>query len=519
MTKEKTRGKILAVGLAALMIVSVLGILLATSGGSNGQSVSAAINNEVYLVPQDSSVPFCETADVEIRVNATAFMGGQIKILYESTCANVTNWVLNTADFPLGTWESSPPGEEWITFTALEALSGDYLIGTLTIHCVSEEECTTALDFIEDGATGSALFDDTGSQLPATWTDGTFKRTPTLPTVTGKSPVGSDIFVGSAVSVTFSEPMNEASAENAFSIVPDVAGSFSWAGNTLTFDPNDDLAYDTTYNVTVAGTAEDLAGNGLDGNENGSAEGSPVDDYTWSFATEVEVTYYTLTVSCDPAAGGSVALIPVQPPGGYEAGTPVELTATANEDYAFGSWSGDLGGSTNPDIIIMNSNKSVTANFVLFSAPGNVAVMGADPGVESITVSSIDLGEVDTTNMPGDIDPQEAYVVDSTGTGSFTLRFTGITSASQIVIYKVVDSTWTQIPPTAITVINATTIEVTMEVGDPILVFATPTGPPPPVGGDAFLPNRLLLLIPWIALGAAIVAAAVIVARRRRPQS
>jgi hypothetical protein len=339
----------------------------------------------------------------------------------------------------------------------------------------------------------------------------------TPPTVTDKSPMGSDIPVDSDISVTFSEPMNEASAENAFSIVPDVPGSFGWASNTLTFDPTTNLSHSTEYIITVAGTAEDLAGNGLDGNDNGSAEGSPADDYSWSFTTETAVTYYTLTVSGDPAAGGSVALTPEQPAGGYAAGTSVQLTATANEGYAFGSWSGALSGSTNPDTITMDSAKSVTANFVVLSAPENVDLTGADPGVESITVSSIDLGEVDTTNMPEDIEPQEAYVVSSTGTGSFTLRFTNIANAHSIVIYKVFDSTWTQIPATAITVIDATTIEVTMEVGDPILVFSKPTGAPPTVGGDAFLPNKLLLLMPWIGLAAAIIAgASLFVLKRRR---
>ena len=193
---------------------------------------------------------------------------------------------------------------------------------------------------------------------------------------------------------------------------------------------------------------------------------------------------YTLGVICDPIAGGSVTLEPPQPVGGYEADTSVELTATANTGYAFGSWSGDLTGSTNPDSIVMNSNKSVTANFVEFSAPGNVNVSRADAGVGSINVSSIDLSGVDTTNMPDGVEAQEAYVVDSTGTGSFTLRFTDITNASNIVLYKVVGTTWTQIPITAITVIDATTIEVTMEVGDPVLVFTLPTAAPsPPAGG------------------------------------
>jgi hypothetical protein len=131
----------------------------------------------VYLNPQDSSARFCETEDVEIWVNATEFQAGQMKLIYGSTCADVTNWVRNEDDFPIGTWDSDTPGEEWITFSALAPLTGDYLLGTLTIHCVCEEECTTVLEFVEDGTTGSALFNEMGSEIPTTWEDGTFDCT------------------------------------------------------------------------------------------------------------------------------------------------------------------------------------------------------------------------------------------------------------------------------------------------------------------------------------------------------
>ena len=79
--------------------------------------------------------------------------------------------------------------------------------------------------------------------------------------------------------------MNKASAEAAFSITPSVAGTFSWVGNTMTFTPITNLTHSTTYTVTISATATDMAGNGLDGNGNGIAEGSPIDDYTWSFTT------------------------------------------------------------------------------------------------------------------------------------------------------------------------------------------------------------------------------------------
>jgi Mg-chelatase subunit ChlD len=148
----------------------------AASKAAASALLAAAMQNEVSLVPHDSSAPFCNTTEVQVWVDATNFKAGQIKLTYDSTCADVTNWVANSADFPLATWESGTPAEEWITFSAPAAKTGSYLIGTLTIHCVSEEECTTALDFVEGGAMPSKLFDDWGKEITATWTDGTLRK-------------------------------------------------------------------------------------------------------------------------------------------------------------------------------------------------------------------------------------------------------------------------------------------------------------------------------------------------------
>jgi len=130
----------------------------------------------------------------------------------------------------------------------------------------------------DDGASG------TGSAE-----SNTFDLDTAPPTITGKSPIGSDVSVDSSITIAFSEPMDASSAESAFSISPTVPGSFSWTDDTMTFDPTTNLAYSTEYAVTIYGTAMDSAGNGLDGNENGIAEGSPADDYTWSFTTEAAV--------------------------------------------------------------------------------------------------------------------------------------------------------------------------------------------------------------------------------------
>ena len=83
-------------------------------------------------------------------------------------------------------------------------------------------------------------------------------------------------------------------------------------------------------------------------------------------ANYVAVPTYTLGTS---ATNGSVLL---NPPGGvYNTGTVVTVTANPKRGYVFGSWSGDLAGSTISTTLVMTGNKSVTANFSAFN--GDVA--------------------------------------------------------------------------------------------------------------------------------------------------
>jgi hypothetical protein len=167
--KKKTVTGIVALSLLVVIAAMVL--------------VAAVPENVVYIDPKDSSAPFCREKEVEIWANANDFYGGQINLMYDPTCANVTNWERNTTTFPLGGWVTLTDGEEWITFSALPPtalLTGEYMIGTLTIHCVndSKEGCKTPIDFVEP----STLFDDGGNPVPANFIDGTFecRRTPVI---------------------------------------------------------------------------------------------------------------------------------------------------------------------------------------------------------------------------------------------------------------------------------------------------------------------------------------------------
>ncbi len=71
------------------------------------------------------------------------------------------------------------------------------------------------------------------------------------------------------------------------------------------------------------------------------------------------INTYSLTVIV--VGNGNVIKNPEQTT--YNYGTWVRLTANADDGWHFVSWSGDLTGSNNPDSVLMNDNKTVTANF------------------------------------------------------------------------------------------------------------------------------------------------------------
>ena len=93
------------------------------------------------------------------------------------------------------------------------------------------------------------------------------------PTVIGNTPTGTGVPVTAKITVTFNEPMTQASAQSAFSTSPATSGSFGWSGNMMTYTPGSSLSSGTTYTVTIGTGAKDLAGNSLQ---------SP---YSWSFTT------------------------------------------------------------------------------------------------------------------------------------------------------------------------------------------------------------------------------------------
>ena len=91
---------------------------------------------------------------------------------------------------------------------------------------------------------------------------------------------------------------------------------------------------------------------------------------TWTPYTNfnLNAACYVLTTNVSPASSGTVSAPAQNCSGGYLSGTVVQLKAVPNSGYIFASWSGDATGTANPFMVVMDANKSVTANFTALGA-------------------------------------------------------------------------------------------------------------------------------------------------------
>lgn len=96
-------------------------------------------------------------------------------------------------------------------------------------------------------------------------------------------------------------------------------------------------------------------------------------------------TNYTLTTNT--SGQGSVS-----GGGSYASGSTASVSATAAAGYQFTGWSGDLSGSANPANVLMDGNKSVTANFAQVNYTLSTSVSGQ--GSISPNGGSYSAGEV-----------------------------------------------------------------------------------------------------------------------------
>ena len=100
--------------------------------------------------------------------------------------------------------------------------------------------------------------------------------------------------------------------------------------------------------------------------------------------TPLEPDTFKLTTSSNPKDGGTVS----PSTSSYEIGESVTITAAPAAEYVFESWTGASGSSTSTTVI-MNSNLSVTGNFVKKKYPLNIEIQGQGTVDEKIIKQGI----------------------------------------------------------------------------------------------------------------------------------
>ena len=85
-----------------------------------------------------------------------------------------------------------------------------------------------------------------------------------------------------------------------------------------------------------------------------------------------DIIEYKLTININPVEGGASS-----PTGGYyDEGAALKVIANPNAEYEFISWSGDLESNSSSLDVIMNSDVTLTANFIKKKYPLNIEVEG-----------------------------------------------------------------------------------------------------------------------------------------------
>ena len=132
------------------------------------------------------------------------------------------------------------------------------------------------------------------------------------------------------------------------------------AGTQVTVTATENFGYRFT-NWTVA------TGNATFGNANNATTTVSLSSNA-TIRANFELICYTLTINRNPTAGGTVTPSPANsagcPSGTYTVGASVTVTQTSNTGYRFTGWVGAATGTSNSVTVIMNSDLTLTANYI-----------------------------------------------------------------------------------------------------------------------------------------------------------
>jgi hypothetical protein len=197
--------------------------------------------------------------------------------------------------------------------------SVSYNSGTYTATFTPDADLTEDTTYVASLTT--SVTDVAGNTLAAEYSWSFSTGETSAPTVESTSPLSdaTDVAVGSNITATFSEAMDESTITTGSFTVAGVSGTVSYNSvtYTATFNPDSNLAYETTYTATLSTAITDASGNPL------------AATYSWSFTTEAEST----VVPGDANEDGEVNALDITKVERIIAGLDAETAgADANED-------------------------------------------------------------------------------------------------------------------------------------------------------------------------------------------
>ena len=101
---------------------------------------------------------------------------------------------------------------------------------------------------------------------------------------------------------------------------------------------------------------------------------------------EKDPVIYTLTIQSNPAEGGTFS--PTSPQQ-YESGTTATISATPSAEYEFNGWTGSATGPNQSISLIMDANKSLTANFIKKQYALTITIQGEGTVSENVIKAGV----------------------------------------------------------------------------------------------------------------------------------
>jgi uncharacterized repeat protein (TIGR02543 family) len=174
-------------------------------------------------------------------------------------------------------------------------------------------------------------------------------------------------------------------------------------------------------------------------------------------------TNYTVSTAANPVGGGTVSLNPSG--GSYASGTSVQVTATPAVGYTFSNFTGDVTGATNPATLIVNGNKSVTANFTASLCTLTINVVGSGTVTPASGSSYVCGTQVQVTATPNS----------GNSFGQFSGALTGATNPQTITLNTSASVTATFVAGTTCTLGTSVTGSGSINVSPSGTVFSCGT--------------------------------------------